>query len=165
MPLRFDAAILSRMRSPVTSRSNWAVNQHRRLTPSRMEANVRSCRQIHCDGGGIFGTDCDPIQSPIQDIKSTAYAALARGQPSVLIHRRTRLLPCNAGWLRSPRRINWPVGTTRSAVVWSRLRCGEFAGPLALRSERSGPCSAMTFLQFLSGWATGPRISETRRSC
>ncbi len=24
MPLRFEAAILSRMRSPVTSRSNWA---------------------------------------------------------------------------------------------------------------------------------------------
>ena len=34
MPLRFDAAILSRMRSPETSRSNWA-NDRRTLSVKR----------------------------------------------------------------------------------------------------------------------------------
>ena len=43
MPLRFDAAILSRMRSPVTSRSNWANDSSTFSVSRPIEVVVLNC--------------------------------------------------------------------------------------------------------------------------
>jgi len=43
MPLRFEAAILSRMRSPVTSRSNWAKESSTLRVSRPIELVVLNC--------------------------------------------------------------------------------------------------------------------------
>jgi hypothetical protein len=43
MPLRLDAAILSRMRSPVTSRSNWANESNTLRVRRPIEVVVLNC--------------------------------------------------------------------------------------------------------------------------
>src|SRR3984893_7583217 len=75
MPLRLEAAILSRMRSPVTSRSNWA-NESRTLSVSRpMEVVLLTCNQTESDGRIL-----DPSRTPAKGIRDSGLARVAFGR-------------------------------------------------------------------------------------
>jgi hypothetical protein len=62
-PLRFEAAILSRTRSPMTSRSNWAIDVLLSFPIGRIERLGRDGkREFHV--GDRFDEDCVLSQPP-----------------------------------------------------------------------------------------------------
>ncbi len=57
MPLRLEAAILSRMRSPGTSRSNWALHDREQLQQSNPQALFAAGDKVVITDGPFAGIE------------------------------------------------------------------------------------------------------------